>query len=333
MGFTSKRERQTSSSLRLDHNNLTYFKATRKLNRRQAHWMQELAEFNFELRHVPGKKHIPADFLSRPFGENQGKDNNEDLVLLPPARFAQAEFPTKLEDRRNVLQLYHDHPLAGHPGIANTIHLLSQTYQGKEMKDFAKEYIQECATCQQNKLCTTHWKALLQPIQPDPHSGPFQMVAMDLIMDLPVSQGFDTVLTIIDHGCLKAAKFIPCNTTITGQGVAALYLQHLVPWFGIPQKVISDWDPRFVSHFTRELCWLLHIQQNVSTAFHPRTDGASKWANQWLEQYLCIWTADDQMTWAQFLSLVEFVHNSWPHVMRRLARGLSSLWDDNSQAS
>ena len=102
------------------------------------------------------------------------------------------------------------------------------------------------------------------------------MVAMDLIMDLPESQGFNTVLTIIDHGCSKAAKFIPCNTTITGQEVAALYLQHLVPWFGIPRKIISDCDPRFVSKFTTELCRLLNIQQNVSTAFHPRTDGASE---------------------------------------------------------
>ena len=51
----------------------------------------------------------------------------------------------------------------------------------------------------------------------------------------------------------------------------------------------------------------------MSTAFHPRTDGASERANQWLEQYLQIWTADDQTTWAQFLSLTEFVHNSWPH--------------------
>ena len=61
--------------------------------------MQELVEFDFELRHVPGKKHIPADFLSRPFGENQGKDNNKDLILLPPARFVLASFPTALEDK------------------------------------------------------------------------------------------------------------------------------------------------------------------------------------------------------------------------------------------
>ena len=49
------------------------------------------------------------------------------------------------------------------------------------------------------------------------------------------------------------------------------------------------------------------------TTFHPRTDGASEQANQWLEQYLRIWTANDQTTWAQYLSLAEFVHNSWPH--------------------
>ena len=196
--------------------------------------MQELAEFDFELRHVPRKKHILADFLSRPFGENQGKDDNEDLVLLPPTHFMSASFPTELEDRHHILQAYHDHPLAGHPGIANTIHLLSQTYQGKEMKEFAEEYVRGCATCQQNKPCTTHRKAPLQPITTDPHSGPFQMVAMDLITDLPKLQGFDAVLTIIDHGCSKAAKFIPCKTTITGQEVAALYLQHLVLWFGIP---------------------------------------------------------------------------------------------------
>ena len=66
------------------------------------------------------------------------------------------------------------------------------------------------------------------------------MVGMNLITNLPLSQGFDAVLTIIDHGCSKAVKFIPCNTTITGQGVAALYLQHLVLWFSIPQKIISD---------------------------------------------------------------------------------------------
>ena len=210
------------------------------------------------------------------------------MVLLPATHFAQIQFPEDLETQRKILRLYHDHPLVGHPRISNTTHLLGQTYEGREMKEFAKDYVRGCAVCQENKPRMNHRKAPLQPITPNPHSGPFQMVAMDLIMDLPKPNGFNAILTIINHGCSKAVKFIPCTTNITEEGVAALYLQHLVPWFGIPRKIISDHDLCFVSHFMMELCQLLHIQQNVSTAFHPCTDGASKRANQWLEQYLCI---------------------------------------------
>ena len=150
------------------------------------------------------------------------------------------------------------------------------------MKEFAEDYVQGCAVCQKNKPRTTHRKAPLQPITPDPHSGPFQMVAMDLITDLPELNGFNAVLMIIDHGCSKAAKFVPCTTNITGEGITVLYLQHLVPWFGIPRKIISDRNPQFVSHFTTELCRLLHIQQNMSTAFHPRTDGVLRSSSPFL---------------------------------------------------
>ena len=198
------------------------------------------------------------------------------MVLLPPSCFAQVQFPEELDAQQEILKLYHDHPLAGHPGITNTTHLLSQTHEGRGMKEFVEEYICRCATCQENKPCTTHRKAPLQLITLDPHSGPFQMVAMDLITDLPQSNGFNAILTIINHGCSKATKFIPCTMNITEEGVAALYLQHLIPWFGNPHKIISDRDPHFVSHFTTELCQLLHIQQNVSTAFHPHTNGASE---------------------------------------------------------
>ena len=72
-----------------NHNNQTYFKATWNLNQKQVHWMQELVKFNFELRHVSGKCHVPADFLSWPFGVDQGKDDNKEMVLLPLACFAQ----------------------------------------------------------------------------------------------------------------------------------------------------------------------------------------------------------------------------------------------------
>jgi hypothetical protein len=99
---------------------------------------------------------------------------------------------------------------------------------------------------------------------------------MDLITDLPRSEGYDSILTIVDQGCSKAAKFIPCNKTIDAEGVAQEYLCHLVPWFGIPKRVISDHDPHFASQFSRTLCNNLGIQQNLSIAFHPHTDGQTE---------------------------------------------------------
>jgi transposase InsO family protein len=106
---------------------------------------------------------------------------------------------------------------------------------------------------------------------------------MDLITGLPESNGHDAILTIVDHGCSRAAIFLPCSTTITGAGIAQLYLEHLFRWFGIPRKIISDRDPRFTSHFARELTKGLGITQNLSTAFHPQTDGLSERTNQWVE--------------------------------------------------
>ena len=91
-----------------------------------------------------------------------------------------------------------------------------------------------------------HWsKAPLQRFDTSVEEGPFQYILMDLITDLPKSQGFDSILMILDQGCSKAAKFIPCMKTIDGTGVALEYLKHLVPWFGLPKWIISDCDPWF----------------------------------------------------------------------------------------
>ena len=144
--------------------------------------------------------------------------------MLPKVRFTQMKFPDETEVRCKVMHLYHDHPLAGHPSITNTTHLLLQQYKGPGMKEFTADYVCGCITCQENKPQTTHRHALLQIIPVEPHQGPFQVVAMDLITDLPKLNGFNAILTIIDQGCLKAAKFILYTTYITGEGVATLYL-------------------------------------------------------------------------------------------------------------
>jgi hypothetical protein len=109
---------------------------------------------------------------------------------------------------------------------------------------------------------------------------------MDLITGLPRVQGKDAILTIVDHGCSWAAIFLACTTTITGLEITALYLKNIYPWFGLPKKVIMDRDPQFTLHFGKALAAHIGARQNISTAFHPQTDGLSERKNQWVEQYL-----------------------------------------------
>ena len=174
--------------------------------------------------------------------------------------------------------------------------------------------VKGCPTCQTNKSQRQIGQAPTQHLDTPVEEGPFQYISMDLITDLPTSGKYDSILTIVDQGCSKATKFIPCTKTITGEGIANLYVRHLLPWFGIPQRIVSDRDPCFTSTFAKEICRQTGIQQNLSMAFHPQTDRQTEWMNMWVEQYLQHWVNQQgQNDWAQYLPIVEYAHNSWPH--------------------
>jgi Chromo (CHRromatin Organisation MOdifier) domain len=134
-----------------------------------------------------------------------------------------------------------------------------------------------------------------------------------------MSKGYDSVLTIIDHDCLKVAVFLPCQKTIDVEGIVQLYMQHVFPHFGHPQHIISDRDPWFTAQFMCQMCTLLGITQNISTAYHLQTDGQSERANQWVEQYLQIYVNSQQDDWASLLPLTQFVYNSWPNASTKKA--------------
>jgi transposase InsO family protein len=178
------------------------------------------------------------------------------------------------------------------------------------MKEWIADYVKGCSVCQQSKILTHRARVLLYKISTVPDARPFQRMAMDLITGLPPRNGFDAILTIVDQGCSRAAVFLPCSTTITGPGITQLYLDHVYRWFGLPSKVISDRDPHFTSHFGTALAKKLGIQQNLSSAFHPQTDGLSERKNQWVEQYLRIVTAQHPQDWNRWLALAMAVHNN-----------------------
>jgi len=301
-----------------DHRNLTYFREPHKISPRQARWREFLLEFDFVLVHVPGSTNDAADFLSRHPDFKAGVNFvNHDVTVLPDELFSAARIflaENDVEGRKRALFELHNTPSAGHLGINNTWALVSDRYEGPKLWHFVEEYVRGCPSCQMNKVQRAQGHAPTQYLDVHPDEGPFQYVSMDLITDLPTSGKYDAILTIVDQGCSKATKFIPCTKTITGEGVATLYLRHLFPWFGVPKRVISDRDPRFTSAFATELCAQTGVQQNLSSSFHPHTDGQMERMNAWIEQYLRHWVSQQgQNDWTQYLSTAEYAHNSWPH--------------------
>ena len=83
--------------------------------------------------------------------------------------------------------------------------------------------------------------------------------------------------------------------------------------------MISDRDPQFTSHFAKAITTKLKINQNISTAFHPQTDGLSEWKNQWVEQYLQMYTAVQQDDWDEWLPIASFIHNQWLNATTKLS--------------
>jgi len=215
------------------------------------------------------------------------------------------------EEKRRIVRNVHDSPVYGHPGISRTTDFVERQYWWPGLRKDVQQYVQGCADCQRNKVNNRPTRASLQPIFPTPEAMPFETIAVDFITKLPPSQGYDSILTVTDHDCTKATLFIPCNETITAEETAGLFVKNVFCKYGLPRKIISDRDPRFTSKFTKEVCRILRIAQNISTAYHPRTDGQSERNNQWVETYLRFFVNHQQDDWAHYLPMAEFTHNNW----------------------
>ena len=117
---------------------------------------------------------------------------------------------------------------------------------------------------------------------------PFSTIVVDFIVKLPNYKGYNSILTVTDHDCTKAVILLPFKEEMGSLEVAQLYLEHVFPFIGLPEKVISDRDTQFTSKVFREVCKLLKVQQKAASTYHPQTDGQSEKTNQHVETALRI---------------------------------------------
>jgi transposase InsO family protein len=126
---------------------------------------------------------------------------------------------------------------------------------------------------------------------------------------LPKSGGADAILVVVDR-LSKMAHFIPTNETITAKDLAKIYFDNIFKIHGLPADITSDRGSLFTSHFWEGLCACLNTKQNLSTAFHPQTDGQTERVNGILEQYLRAYCNYQQDNWRDLLTMAEFSYNN-----------------------
>jgi len=215
--------------------------------------------------------------------------------------------PDHADVRLDVLRSHHDHHLAGHLGIGKTI---TNIRCQSGLNQFVTDYVRSCSTCRRSKL--VHHKPF------GPHRflpiaiHPWDSISMDFIEGLPLSENHDTILVIVC--CLsKMVLFIPTCRDIDAEDLAMLFLVHVFSKHGTPSDIVSDRGKHFISWFWRSLCHLLDIKANLSTAYHPETDGQMERVNQILEQYLRVFINHQQDNWKHLLPLAEFAYNNTQH--------------------
>jgi hypothetical protein len=100
--------------------------------------------------------------------------------------------------------------------------------------------------------------------------------------------------------------------------VARVFVSEVIYLHGIPKNIILDRDSRFTSRFWTSLQTVLGTQLNLSTSYHPETDGKTERVNQVMEDMIRMYVMDNQTQWEKYIPLVEFAYNNSYHSSIRM---------------
>ena len=153
--------------------------------------------------------------------------------------------------RMHIISSHHDSPIAGHPGYQKTQELIERQYYWPGLASNIRSYVAQCDHCTRFKGSNTKPAGSAVPLQPS--MMPWVDISADFITDLPLSNGFDSILTVIDRFS-KETEFILCNKTATALDTAKLYLFHIWKDHGLPHTIVSDRGPQFASQVMTDLC-------------------------------------------------------------------------------
>ena len=151
------------------------------------------------------------------------------------------------------------------------------------MRSDITKFVRECSICQQAKVDHVLPAGLLQPLLIPQQI--WEDIAMDFIVQLPASQGFSTILVVVDR-LSKFGYFIPMKADFNSKLVAEAFINNIVKIHGFPKTIVSDRDRVFISSFWQQLFKAQGTTLAMSSSYHPQSDGQTENLNKTLEMYL-----------------------------------------------
>lgn len=212
--------------------------------------------------------------------------------------------------RQELVAASHESPFeTAHAGGQKLLQRLRLKYYWPTMRPDVLEFVTTCDVCQKIKPDRRKKPGLLKPL-PIPER-PYHTVTMDLITNLPISEGFEAILVLTDK-LTKHVQFIPTFNSLSKFGFAKLFTDNIICRFGLPDSIVCDRDGRWMSEFWKAVADYLGSKMAFSSARHPQTDGQTERVNQTLEIALRAYVRDKSL-WARWLPMLAHAYNSTPH--------------------
>lgn len=298
-------------------------------------WLATLADFKVKVCYLPGKENVLADALSRPplldcrvivddvatevFKQIQGGKETGNSKLQCIRRLfmkdgslyrrrpgnADQYVPLTSEERTEILNTAHTG--SGHLGLHSTTSLLLSKYWWPSCRKDIADFIKTCTTCQAFNVGESTAEVITQHKEPI-----FATFGIDFVGPLPVTNMGNKYLIVATESLTRWPIAKP-TADCTASTAAEFIFSQIVCTFGPPSRILTDRGTHFNCLLMEELLSILEIRHQMTSAYHPQTNGMTERFNGTLCKSLGKMAHKDKADWDEYVEQVLFHYRIRPH--------------------